>query len=356
MVFEATSSNGVAGAAKVLANHRLDVDGELVERFRREAEHLRGIDHPHVIRVLDDAVADGATVLVLERAKVSLDDIVRHRTTPVSVQHALAWLLQSAAGLDAVGRHGLVHRDISLKNLLLREDDSLVVADFGTVSRRDDVTITKGGLGSLLFISPQQFADAHTATPADDVYSLGQVAYYVLTGTAPHGAPPPIPNVRSETPQPLANLVASMRAHDANRRPPAGAVLSDLVRFVPYIGLPHGLPIFGTHSAVEDQLARVAKDREASLAGFSMEGPGAGGIDPTWAAAHEDLERARLALNICRGDVSQAVVDVYCERCGARGAYLARERLPPCGGCGRDGLEAIGVSAGDGFAPRPGQI
>jgi serine/threonine-protein kinase len=341
VVFEVTSDDGVAGAAKVLSEHRLSINDELVERFRREAEHLRGIDHPHVIRSLDSADVDGATVLVLERAQASLNDVVRGSTTPVAMPQALAWLLQAAAGLDVIAQNGLVHRDISLKNLLLREDGSLVVADFGTVSGPGDVTITKDeGLGSLLFISPQQFDDAHTAAPSDDVYSLGQVGYYVLTGSAAFGAPPPISSVRRDTPPPLAGLVESMRAHEAARRPSAGGALADLVRFVPYVGLPNGPRLLGPDSPLADQL-------------LSMEGRGAGGIDPHWAAAHEALERARLALDVCRGDASRALVDVWCDHCGARGVYLARERLLPCGACGRDAIEALGVPAGGGFMPPP---
>ena len=353
VVFEVSCGDCV-GAAKLLSEHRFAVTDDLVERFRREIEHLRSLDHPNVASVLDDAIIDGAPVLVLERATDSLNDLVRGAAAPAAMPDGLAWLIQSAAGLDAVGQRGLVHRDVSLKNLLLRPDGSLMVADFGTILDPEDITITKGeGLGSLLFISPDQFADPHNATAADDVYSLGQVAYYVLTGRAPHGNPPPVCSVRWEIPQPFGRLVDTMRAHDRNRRPTIGSVLVDLMRLVPFVSVPNGVPILGNDSAISRQLARVVQERQASLSGFSIEGRGSGGVDPTWASVNESVEEARLALAICRGDVERGLVDVYCERCGSSHLYLARESLPHCRACGQNQLDAIGIRAGSGFVRAP---
>lgn len=351
VVFEVTSEDGLAGAAKVLSAHRIPVSDEMVERFRREGDHLRDLEHPHVIRVLDSAVVADAPVLILEPAATSLNEVVRQRDAPVPVPDALSWLLQAAAGLHAVGEAGLVHRDLSLKNLLLRADGSLAVADFGTVLSQEDVTITKGeGLGSLVFISAQQFEDAHKATPADDVYSLGQVGYYVLTGRSPFGGPPSVTGERHEVPQPLASLMDGMRMYERSRRPCIDSVLVDLVRFSPYIGLGESPPVLG--GVIETQLARIAEDRGARLGQLPMEGRGSAGVDPVWAAAHEAYERARVALEVSRGDLSNALVDVYCDHCGNQGAYLARERLPCCGACGRDALTALGQPAGDGFPPK----
>ena len=62
VVVEVTRTDGVTGAAKVLSDHRLPINDELADRFRREAHHVRALDHPNVVRVLDDAVIDGATV------------------------------------------------------------------------------------------------------------------------------------------------------------------------------------------------------------------------------------------------------------------------------------------------------
>lgn len=348
-VYEVVDDQGVDGAAKVLRHGRFPIDDAMRARFRREIEHLSSMTHPNIVRVLDHAEVEGESILVMERCATSVNRVFREAQTPVALERALAWLIQAATGLDHLGQAGFVHRDVSLKNLLIRPDGSLTVADFGTVRHLDDATLTHGDpMGAHLFVSPQQYAHAHAATAADDVYSLGQVAYFVLTGAPPHAAPPSVVTIRPEVPGPLSRLVDAMRSHAAAPRPSVGSVLADLVRLVPLIGLECVGRLLAEGSAAEQQLQRVVEECQVTLGGFDIEGRGQY-VDPTWAAAHEALARARLAHAITLGNLEQGMVDAYCDHCGFHGLYLARERLPACNACGRTQLEGLGRRAGQGW-------
>jgi serine/threonine protein kinase len=348
-VYGVVNNQGLDGAAKVLRDGRFPIDDAMRARFRREIEHLTSISHPNIVRVLDHVEVEDESILVMERCATSVNRVVRDAQAPVALDLALTWLIQAAAGLDHLGQSGFVHRDVSLKNLLIRPDGSLTLADFGTVRHLNDVTLTQGDpMGSHLFVSPQQYDNAHTATAADDVYSLGQVAYFVLTGTPPHAAPPSVATIRPEVPGLLSRLVDAMRSHAAGLRPSMGAVIVDLVRLVPLVGCKSAGHLLTEGSAAEQQLQRVVEERQLTLGRFNMEGRGQH-VDPTWAAAYEELERARLAHTIALGNLEQGMVDVYCDRSGFRGTYLAREQLPACNACGRNQLEGLGQRAGSGW-------
>jgi serine/threonine-protein kinase PpkA len=98
---------------------------------------------------------------------------------------------QLARGLAYMHANEVLHRDIAPKNVLFRVvPKTVALCDFGVSRHIGDETLTVGGehFGSLLYISPQQRADPHTVTEADDVYSLGQVFAYIMTGHEPDAA------------------------------------------------------------------------------------------------------------------------------------------------------------------------
>jgi hypothetical protein len=188
IVYEALSDDLVDAAAKVLSAHRFPVDAGMRRRFQREGALLSCIDSHHVVRVLDEAVFHGEPILFLERLDTSLYAALSEASPgPPSLSSAVTWLWQALLGVAAMHLADMVHRDLSPKNLLLRADGALVVGDFGTVRHLDDEAISDTGaaLGSLIYISRQQFGNSHTATARDDVYSLGQIAYELLSGWRP---------------------------------------------------------------------------------------------------------------------------------------------------------------------------
>ena len=234
-VYDVMAADGSNWAAKVLSDHRFPVDDAMRARFAREIEQLARVDHPHVLRFRDRAAFAGEPVLIFELAARSLHDHLAGWHSAVPLPAALRWLEQAFDGVAELHRLGLVHRDLSPKNLMLRADGSLAVGDLGTVRHLDDATITQDhlALGSLIYISAQQFDDAHDANPRDDVFSLGQTAWQLLAGRRPVGNVPAIDTVRPHLPAGLAELVERARDDNPSRRPAnAGVALSTLRKII----------------------------------------------------------------------------------------------------------------------------
>jgi eukaryotic-like serine/threonine-protein kinase len=186
-------------AVKLLATQFLD-DPRAVRRFLREARAAAALSsHPHVVTIYDVGEHDGRPYMVMEHLDGgSVADAVRDgRRVPPG--RALAWLRDAASALDAAHAQGVVHRDVKPANLLLDRRGRLAVGDFGIarVAFEDTLTATGQVLGTASYIAPEQVR-GEPATAASDVYSLGVVAYRLLTGRRPFA---------------LDNFVAQARAH-----------------------------------------------------------------------------------------------------------------------------------------------
>ena len=172
-------------AIKVLAE-RYARDESLRARFTREALAAARLSaEPSTVTIFDVGEWRGCPFIVMELLEGgSLED--RLRTGKPSTEQALDWLEQAAAALDAAHRAGVVHRDVKPGNLLLDQDDSLRVADFGIASAAgmDSLTMTGTVLGTAGYLSPEQ-AQGERAGPASDRYALGVVAFELLTGRRP---------------------------------------------------------------------------------------------------------------------------------------------------------------------------
>lgn len=229
VVYGVRAGDGREAAAKLLSGHRFPVDSAMRKRFAREIEHLASIRHPNVLAVVDRATYKGADVLICERMRGSVRDRLRDSGAP-PLDEALAWLCLAIAGTQAMHDNALVHRDLSPSNLLLRSDGTLAVGDVGTVRHHDDATITREeGLGSMIYISPQQFEAPHRAAWRDDVYSLGQIGWELVTGKRPQGNTPPARTLIDHVPRVLSDLLERMRAYEPTERPNAIGALTELV-------------------------------------------------------------------------------------------------------------------------------
>jgi serine/threonine protein kinase len=114
-------------------------------------------------------------------------DLARRLRSPVSRAEALSLFAQAAGALAQLHRQRLVHRDVKPANFLLREDGSLVLADFGLVAEQGavDAAFAEGTIvGTPRYVAPEQLQGA-PASPAADVYSLGVLLYEMLCGRAP---------------------------------------------------------------------------------------------------------------------------------------------------------------------------
>jgi serine/threonine protein kinase len=226
------AEDGSPGVIKLLSGHRFEIDEALRKRHLREVEALCRIKHRNVLSVLDIVDLDGSQCLVLERATASLHDEMAGSGRAQTAM-ALIWLREAAKGLGAIHDLGIVHRDVTPKNLLRMADGRTCVGDLGTIRGIDEETLTRRAdrIGSLLYISPQQATDPHAATPADDVFSLGQVGYFLLTGRRPQGNPPSLSQAREDLPLAITAAIERLRSEDRPSRPRDGnaaAVALDL--------------------------------------------------------------------------------------------------------------------------------
>lgn len=213
----------------------------VTERFLREARAAARIRDPHVVVAYDFGAHENCSYLAMElvSGRTVADEL--RRTGPFPGELAECVVRQAAAGLAAAHRQGVVHRDIKPGNLLLAEDGSVKVADFGIVRFLDEfmTTLTSVGqiVGTTQFLSPE-CALGKPAGPASDVYALGCVLYQLMTGHPPFVAdepasilfqhvkrePVPPSDLRPELAGGLERLLFWMLAKDPARRPTAAQV------------------------------------------------------------------------------------------------------------------------------------
>ncbi|MCB9576347.1 MAG: serine/threonine protein kinase [Polyangiaceae bacterium] len=214
---------------------------ESLARFRREAKAAAKLRGDHVVRVLDVGKLDADTpymvMELLEGADLrsTLDD-----RGPLPVQEAVAYLLQACEAMAEAHAKGIVHRDLKPGNLFVakRPDGRPVikVLDFGisklTTDGDSSMTRTRGGMGSPLYISPEQFESAKNVTHATDIWALGAVLYELLSGVAAFAAssipevyarimadpPPRITPLRSDVPPGLERVVQKCLEHSPKDR------------------------------------------------------------------------------------------------------------------------------------------
>jgi serine/threonine protein kinase len=204
-------------------------DAIFQERFLREARMAAALAHPNLVAVYDVGTDDGLPYIVMEYVEGETLAELMARAGPVSPDRAVELLVQVCAGLEHAHAAGLVHRDIKPQNLLVRTDGVVKVADFGIARTLQGTQLTQVGtvLGTAAYLAPEQAAGERVMAAAD-IYSLGAVAYELLTGRTPYEfeslaelalkqreAPPPIP----EAPPGLERAVLRALAFRPQDRP-----------------------------------------------------------------------------------------------------------------------------------------
>ncbi|WP_437671626.1 serine/threonine-protein kinase [Sorangium sp. So ce131] len=220
-------------------------------RLQREAEAAARIQSPHVVRVFDLGFTDqGVPYIVMEHLEgETLQDLVERRTR-LSLEETVAIVRQIGAALAKAHEAGVVHRDIKPENIFLvggEREPFIKVLDFGiaknTAVDAERLTVTGAIMGTPHFMSPEQMAGGARVGPHSDLWSLGVVTYFCLTGRIPFGGatiaavavaidrgpPPPPSQLAPELPPAIDAWVLSMlQADPARRLQSARAVLESL--------------------------------------------------------------------------------------------------------------------------------
>jgi serine/threonine-protein kinase len=232
VVFSATHLGlGRPVALKIVRPDQAD-DAKASARLVREARTVATLRSRHVAQVIDVGMHDGSPFLVMEL----LDGRTLHEIVategPLPIAPAVDLVIQACHALDEAHRRGIVHRDVKPSNLFLNAGE-LKVIDFG-ISKRAPAHFGEAAgqttdgtlLGSPAFMSPEQIRSSSDVDGRTDIWSLGVVLHYVLTGEKPfkaeslldlmtlivHDAPPPPSAARPEVPAGLTDVVAKCLA------------------------------------------------------------------------------------------------------------------------------------------------
>lgn len=172
-------------ALKVLAANLL-ADPDLVERFRREARAIAALSHPNIANVFDYGEEEGRPIIAMELAPGRDLARVLRATGPLDPDRAASIGAQMCAALAHAHAAGIVHRDVKPANVIVSDEDSVKVTDFGIARATGDEKMTATGsvMGTAHYISPEQ-AGGGRITASSDVYSAGIVVYEMLTGAVP---------------------------------------------------------------------------------------------------------------------------------------------------------------------------
>lgn len=207
---------------------------EFVRRFEAEAQLIARLEHPHIVPLYDFWRDPAGAYLVMRYLRGgNLRTLLKNKK--LGVDEALECLREIASALDAAHRQNIIHRDVKPDNILLDENGNAYLSDFGIaqmLKRGEKEGASEETLsGSMGYISPEQ-ARGEAISARSDIYSLGVIAYELLTGKHPFDGEsptvqmikhltellPPIIIHRSDLPSAVDEVIQRATAKDANER------------------------------------------------------------------------------------------------------------------------------------------
>lgn len=254
-------------AVKILKHEFIDNE-DIVDKFKKEATAIANLNDPYIVNVLDVGSQEEYNYIVMEYIKgKTLKEFIREKGR-IPYDLALNFSVQIAKALDCAHKNNIIHRDIKPQNILVTEEGSLKVMDFGIAKSTNSSTITNTSnvIGSAHYFSPEQ-AKGNYIDGRTDLYSLGVVIYEMVTGRVPFDADSPVSvalkhiqeevvpakNINSAVPESLNKLILkAMEKEQIKRYQSAKEMIIDLDKIK---NDPNA--IIGTVPVTEDDFTRV---------------------------------------------------------------------------------------------------
>ena len=172
-------------AVKVLRGD-LSNDEKFVRRFQREALSASSLSHPNIVEMYDVGEDNGIYYIVMEYIEgKTLKQLIKKRGT-LTLSEAIDIMLQITDGISQAHDSYIIHRDLKPQNIMIKEDGSIKITDFGIAMALNSTQLTQTNsvMGSVHYLPPEQ-ASGKGSTIRSDIYSMGILFYEILTGTLP---------------------------------------------------------------------------------------------------------------------------------------------------------------------------
>ena len=233
-------------AIKILREELSD-NSDFLRRFRNESKAIAVLSHPNIVKVYDVSFGDRIQYIVMEYVDgITLKQYIEQQGE-IKWREALYFTVQILQALQHAHERGIIHRDIKPQNIMLLEDGSIKVMDFGIArfTQAETQTMTDKAIGSVHYIAPEQARGGHINDKAD-IYSVGVMLYEMLTGQLPFVAdnavsvaimqmqaePTPPTRINPSIPKGLEEITMhAMEKNPAQRFPSAADMLEDIERF-----------------------------------------------------------------------------------------------------------------------------
>ncbi len=268
-------------AIKILKDEFLG-NSEFIRRFKNESKAIAVLSHPNIVKVNDVSFGDKIQYIVMEYIDgITLKEYIGHQHD-IPWKEAVHFTVQILQALQHAHEKGIVHRDMKPQNIMLLQDGSIKVTDFGIARFSDNETrtMTDKAIGSVHYIAPEQARGDNTDGKAD-IYSVGVMLYEMLTGKLPFEAdsavsvaimqmqnePTPLRQINDKIPEGIEEITLKAMRKDPNQRyASAGEMLEaiDIFRRNPSVK-------FGYSYFVDDNPTKLVEKPGNAAASVSSE-------------------------------------------------------------------------------------
>gem|GEM_PF-4984997 len=216
-----------------------------VERFMREARNAAALDHPNIVTIYDVGQDAGSYYFSMKFVEgEDLSDILKKG--PIPLEKAVSIIGQVAQGIDHAHKKGIIHRDIKPANIIIDKSGDAIITDFGIARAAWETKLTTTGMtvGTVEYMSPEQFEGEKELDARSDIYSLGATFYMMVTGRSPfpgettqkviykkmEGDPPDPSLVNTKLPGWIDDVISKAMARERGDRFSSAAEFADALK------------------------------------------------------------------------------------------------------------------------------